>query len=563
MKTTSQTNCNVLYNIREKFNQHRLQLILLFFLIFGFTIRVLGITYGLPQHFHPDEPILITKAFQFLKSGDINPHFFNYPSFLMYLNAAIYFLYQNFQGFITSDEAYIIGRLIVATLGTFTIAFTYLIGKNLFNIQIGIIGAAIITILPLHVNDSHYATVDIPLTFFVTLSFFCIYYIVQKGLLKWYLASGICIGLATATKYNGGLLCFVLLVAFILRLKFQYHINFGNFRSKPIISEVYKLIFALMATIGTFFITSPFVFLDYDNSIKNILFEMNHMKSGHGDLFLNTSIGYIYHLKTSFYTGVTPIILFLFFLGIVLLITNILRYPANTHKIIASILILSWIIPYYCIIGSWEVKFVRYIIPLLPFLSICAAYSVCWIIGKFSSRILPAESSHKKILISILLTIVVLVVLISPMISSINVLKNFMTDDTRTISLDWIDSNIPSNSSVIIQSYTPEISLLKKFNITINNSKIPYDKSNDNADYLITSSYTYGRFFYFQPEFGSDPIEKEPLGSEKKFFEYINDTYFLIYELHPSQNRNRMGMLPISNINGPLTGPVIKIFKKL
>src|SRR5262249_43265712 len=50
------------------------------------------------------------------------------------------------------------------------------------------------------------------------------------------------------------------------------------------------------------------------------------------------------------------------------------REPAEVP---AQMLLLAWSLPYFLFIGSWKVKFVRYMIPLLPtlamFAGLCAA----------------------------------------------------------------------------------------------------------------------------------------------------------------------------------------------
>jgi 4-amino-4-deoxy-L-arabinose transferase-like glycosyltransferase len=538
-------------------------ILLLIIVIFGFFLRIDGINFGLPQHFHPDETPLVLSGYQILTTGDLNPHFFAYPSFLIYTNSVIFGLYHLLSDSIFNYELYYLARLIVATLGTATIAVIYIIGKELFNNKIGFISAIIFTVLPLAVNDSHYATVDIPLTFFISLSFLFAYYITKRNSIIFFIACGICMGLATSTKYTGGLLGFSFLIAFILRLKFHLNINRNNFFKILFPNEFLKLILTFVVMVLSFFISSPYVLLDNKSSIKTILGDTNYITRGHGNLFINTSIGYIYHFKTSFYTGLTPIILILCILGICLLIISLFNPSHNVKNITAIILLFSWIIPYYLVIGSWEVKFARYTIPLLPFLSICTAYSILWINNKISFFM----TFEKKRLITthnnLFLGLLVVIIIISPLLSSFNVDTNLKTEDTRTASMQWIDSHIPYNSSIIWQIFSPEIYLLNKYYERSVFPEITEKDIQDKPDYLIFNSYSYGQNFYYPSEYGEYPQIKEINNSEQEYFNLINKKYTLIQEFYPSQigDIHAYGV-PITSINGSLTGPIIKIYKR-
>ena len=68
--------------------------ILLFFLFpFACFVRFYGIDFGLPHtECRPDESTLVFEALSFF-SGDLNPHFFNYPTLYMYVLFGLYILY--------------------------------------------------------------------------------------------------------------------------------------------------------------------------------------------------------------------------------------------------------------------------------------------------------------------------------------------------------------------------------------------------------------------------------------------------------------------------------------
>jgi hypothetical protein len=61
--------------------------------VLGLGLRLTGTWYGLPDHFHWDEPTIMNRVIR-MGGGDLNPHFFYYPTLLMYTlliaNGALY-----------------------------------------------------------------------------------------------------------------------------------------------------------------------------------------------------------------------------------------------------------------------------------------------------------------------------------------------------------------------------------------------------------------------------------------------------------------------------------------
>src|SRR5438093_3570673 len=63
-------------------------LLLGLFVVVGLLARVWSVSYGLPDLYHPDEPRIVERAVRF-HAGDLNPHFFNWPSLYMYLLSGV------------------------------------------------------------------------------------------------------------------------------------------------------------------------------------------------------------------------------------------------------------------------------------------------------------------------------------------------------------------------------------------------------------------------------------------------------------------------------------------
>src|SRR3990167_3079505 len=55
----------------------------------AFFLRIWGLSFGLPELYHADEPIVVNHALAY-GSGDLNPHFFKIPPLLSYALFLVY-----------------------------------------------------------------------------------------------------------------------------------------------------------------------------------------------------------------------------------------------------------------------------------------------------------------------------------------------------------------------------------------------------------------------------------------------------------------------------------------
>ncbi len=153
-------------------------------LLLAFVLRLIGLRYGLPAVYNPDEVAITARALAFAK-GDLNPHNFLYPSFYFYvlfawlalsfivtwLTGAVASLtaFQT-QFFVDPTNIYVAGRLLGVTCGTATVALTYLLGKRVATPTTGLMAALFLATTPGNVRDSHYIKHDVPVTLAIVLA---------------------------------------------------------------------------------------------------------------------------------------------------------------------------------------------------------------------------------------------------------------------------------------------------------------------------------------------------------------------------------------------------------
>ncbi len=180
-------------------------------LVLGLFLRVRGLGFGEPDaSCRPDEDLVIREAIYIVSGDQVRYH--RYPPALMYgqaacfrLGAALGFLPKDaFMGYAQDPLPYhLIGRWLSLILGFGTLVVVGMTARKLSDWRGATLATLALACFPLHVLHSHFATVDVPGTFFVALS---IYFVVcsEKREPKFLIFSGIAAGLAAATKYPMG-----------------------------------------------------------------------------------------------------------------------------------------------------------------------------------------------------------------------------------------------------------------------------------------------------------------------------------------------------------------------
>ena len=162
-------------------------------------MRIVGIGYGLPfPLFSPDEQNIVPRAWSMVHGGGLDPHWFDYPTLLMYLLAP----FQAWEG----GPSYLAARLVVLVLALGAIAASWWLGRRAYGGPAGAVAAALLAVETSAVAYSRMAITDIPLTLGVAASLA----LLVSGRIE---LGGLAAGVATSLKYPGALLLVPLLVA--------------------------------------------------------------------------------------------------------------------------------------------------------------------------------------------------------------------------------------------------------------------------------------------------------------------------------------------------------------
>jgi len=370
-----------------------------------------------------------------MKTGDYNPHFFNYGSLMIYLNLLVdklhYFYLSTFTSEIqtlsdikiNSDTGwhwtishpsfYYWNRILTVILGIGAIIATYYIAKVTFNIWIAIISALFLTVLPLHIRHSAYITTDIPMQFFVMCTILSSLLYVKSHKSYLFILSLICTGLAIATKYNAGIVYIIPLISLLL----------NAYKSKKIVIKDIFYLFTI--PVITFVIVMPYAILDFTTFIQAILYEMHHYNvKGHHNATITPGLNHLLLQFQNIYQNIGLIPTIFTLIGLF----SLIRKPL-------LIFILIFPIVYLFYMTGTKVSFHRNFLILYPFISILLGA------GFYYTLVSISELIPKKFVKSInIFTALIVMLFLGSMLH--NLFKSINLEhrpDTRTQSIDLLN----------------------------------------------------------------------------------------------------------------------------
>ncbi|HEY0797908.1 MAG TPA: glycosyltransferase family 39 protein, partial [Candidatus Baltobacteraceae bacterium] len=414
-------------------------LLLAAIVIAGAIARINGITFGLPFIYDIDEQDFVGLATTMLRNHDPNPHWFGHPgTTLLYLICAtfgILFSLGRLTGRFADASAfeaayfhdvspfYIAARLLMVVLGLICVVLVYRIGERLFGKPTGALAAAFLALSPLEVDYSQHIRSDMVMTVFVLAAFWYCVRVVETGSRQSYLLAGAFIALATDSKYPAVLMVVPLVVAHFF---------------SPAARDPRKLAWSLLAFALTSFAASPYLYLDYhqtihDLKIENRPFEFGGVGSGPiGNALWYIAVPLRYALTVAGLLGVA--------LGSAFLLRE--RRPTGILLLVTPLALLAFL---SCLHLRWD----RWTLPAVPFLALILAYGL--------TRLFTLDVGRLGRMLAAAGALVAAGIFASMIASDAQNGASLRGPDTRTLMAGYIIAHVPPNSALLSEIFTCQL----------------------------------------------------------------------------------------------------------
>ncbi len=403
--------------------------LLIIILAAGAWLRFAGLDFGLPQtNTRPDENHLVERASR-AADGRLEPRTFRKPTLLAWQTACLFraaspWLREPGETFVEAEAGrparfYLLARALSCLYGIATLVVLYRIGLSLGGPVVGLSAAAFLAVSPLHMRDSHFATVDVAFVFFLTAAVPFLIRLTRGAPITAGIGAAILIGLGSAVKYTG--------LVGLLPL-------FGAALAAPDRStaERWRNGLGLVALgFASFVAAAPYLLLDLREFLPTIPFFMEQVRSGHYGMTLGP-YGFTHHLAWTLPIafGILPL-----FLALAGGVAHAVR--PGRHRVV----LLGVAVVVYLVIGAQRILFARYVMPLLPILALFAGKGVALAAARLSPRGRGA---------AVISAALVVVAAAAPLTRSVLLDRLLMREDTRLAASRWLDAEIPEGARVLL-----------------------------------------------------------------------------------------------------------------
>lgn len=488
----------------------------------GLVLRFTGLDFGIPNFFHPDEGRKVKIVQHMIASGDLNPHYFRHPSFLLYatflLGKIHALLYDAVPELATLTY---LGRSVSATLGALSIPILFLITRALFQSYAALLAALFFAVAPLHVACSRYMKEDSAMLFFTLCGVYFTLQAVQntagspRGRHLAIILSGVFAGAAVATKYSGLLnLVFVAIpggLAIFAALNERFlsgtkiylpHFGAAYLRNTTLVSLLRATLAALLAYGLTFLAITPYALLDAPKFLTDFFGETTHMERGHTVAITALSYYWMYHVRFSLIPGLTAPLYFAALLGCGYLVAR---------KRFEDLFVLGAILLYYgpaeWVKAKPQPQPERYVLPCIPFLCAAGAVALRSVYTWLTSHAPPPRRLYRKFtsrsLMVFLTALLAAIVFFLPAQFSIRHALS-LNSDTRLLAGEWIKTHIPAGAPIVIEwkhyappidrRRNPVIELKDRVSNKLLRGLYAHNLREAGGEYLIISSFFYDRY---------------------------------------------------------------------
>ena len=439
-------------------------------------LRLYGLDFAQGNNFHPDERQILfhvvqlswpSSVAQFFNAATspLNPHFFAYGSFPLYLLAAVGNILSRISPALANFASLTLaGRALNALFDAGTILLIGLLGLLLTNDRtpgrrygwsVALLAAGLVAFTPLQLQLSHFYAVDTMLLFFVTLTVFaCVVLVDTDKPVWWSLIAGLGYGLALATKFSAAPLAVPLFVALVMRW-YKHGLS----------SILVPFLLTICSTLVVFLIAMPYAFLDLPEFIQQVSFQ-GDLARGAIDLpyviqFAGTT-PYVYEAQNMLLWGMGLTLGLATIGGFLWLCWRVWKRDAGPWLVV-----LSWVVVYGAITGSFYVKFMRYMLPIYPFLTLMAASGLVALVryvkvrtaqespppGSTATVPTKVRSVNLSKVMASLAYCAIVIVLAGTMFQGLALLNVYSQPNTRIQASRWIYSHLKPGSVLTFEQW--------------------------------------------------------------------------------------------------------------
>jgi hypothetical protein len=329
---------------------------------------------------------------------------------------------------------------------------------------------------------------------------------------------GVALGLASAAKYPSALFATALVLAHLARGGLS--LRRPSLLARALVD--WRLWLAGALTVAVFFATSPYILIDRQHFQADFVSQANRVlqRGPIGEIGITGPLAPVLYVPLAMAWGLDTPVAVPALIGVLTAIWLMVRGTRSGTRSAADmrwaiLTLLVFPLLFYVFSWSWQHRFARYLVPLVPFGCLLAALGLASMAGLLTQcrRPIPAGPLALGLGVLAMLWQADGVVRYDLLLTRL---------DTRTVAARWLDEHLPPGEQVMVEWYGPPYGNVKQMGFDL--SDRPLDRYLGRTPrFVVTSSFSYNRWL-------RDPAQ---FGRRVTFYTALHEQTPLLFEIRP------------------------------
>ena len=378
-------------------------------------------------------------------ASPLNPHWFPLGTIIIYLLVGIRFLMEPFMDQVRLEDLASAGRALAAFVDTASVVLLFFLGRRLFGQGAGLLAAALGAFTVFNIQVTHFYRPESFVVLLALIAFWWMLNVLERGRLRDHVVLGLVIG--TTFAFRGSSLPILAPVALTYATLLWRRWEAGG-RGWPFVWPVLAPgVLAFIAALGTFIVLQPYALIDYRKYVGDLGWEAMIARTAGLVPYTLQYVGIprdgLYELRQTAVWALGLPLGVVAWGGLAAAVVAGFRRPR-----IGEWLLVSWVVVLLGgIVPLFEVKFLRYVGPVLPVLVLLGSH---WLLEAY--RFAQSRGIGWKRLVQAVIAFVVA----STAFYALAFASIYFTDHPGIQASRWMNENAPARSNVLTDNHWDE-----------------------------------------------------------------------------------------------------------
>ena len=378
-------------------------------------------------------------------ASPLNPHWFPLGTIIIYLLVGIRFLMEPFMDQVRLEDLASAGRALAAFVDTASVVLLFFLGRRLFGQGAGLLAAALGAFTVFNIQVTHFYRPESFVVLLALVAFWWMLNVLERGRLRDHVVLGLVIG--TTFAFRGSSLPILAPVALTYAALLWRRWEAGE-RGSPFVRPVLGPgVLAFVAALGTFVVLQPYALLDYRKYVGDLGWEAMVARTAGLVPYTLQYVGIprngLYELRQTAVWALGLPLGVVAWGGLAAAVIAGFRRPR-----IGEWLLIAWVVVLLGgIVPLFEVKFLRYVGPVLPVLVLLGSH---WLVEAYRFA-RERGAAWRRVVQAVMAFVVAATAFYAVAFASI-----YFTDHPGIQASAWMKENAPAASNVLTDNHWDE-----------------------------------------------------------------------------------------------------------